>query len=218
VCPCHIIRDRRFGHFRIAFRGRYSPGARTGPEHVSESDERRRWASDLRKLLPSARSGQWATTTVFSSHTRTHLIIADWRHPPDRPAHPTSRTSSSRRHPPSFRRSPPVCLQRAVSAEPTRRARPPGPLLHAHVSCLWYASTYYCRLRSGRRPGTKIPFHGLWHSARLSCCFHSIPFHSIASLVSSRGIETSGTCVAHMDAGLILARCDARFCVAMKKM
>jgi hypothetical protein len=70
--PCHIIRDRRFGHFRIAFRGRYSPGARTGPEHVSESDERRRWASDLRKLVAvRAQRTMGNDDCFFISHTDT---------------------------------------------------------------------------------------------------------------------------------------------------
>jgi hypothetical protein len=177
VCPCHIIRDRRFGHFRIAFRGRYSPGARTGPEHVSESDERRRWASDLRKLLPSARSGQWATTTVFSSHTPHHRGLETPARPAGPPHQPdliipeapavVSPLSAGLLTARGFRRTNPPC--------PTTGTASPRP-------CLVFVVRVHVLLPTSIRKASRYKDSVPWSLAfRPSLLL--LPFHCIARLV-----------------------------------
>jgi hypothetical protein len=212
------IRDRRFGHFRIVFHGRYSPSAR-------DPNTYRRATSGAGGPVIY---GGWSPAPIRAQRTMdndcffisTHLSSRPGgTRGPARPDHPTTRLSvhaSARSCQPDLiiQEAPAVVsplsagLPAAVSAEPTRRARqrPPSscpPLFHAHVSCLSCVpgpgGTQLPELKKKRGPRTSDRRQRAVPEANPA----AIPLHRSSRL----GIETSGTCVAHLDGGIGSMRC-----------
>jgi hypothetical protein len=235
-CSCHMrtnepqawsqrvvsgIRDRRFGHFRIVFHGRYSPSAR-------DPNAYRRATSGAGGPVIY---GGWSPAPIRAQRTMdndcffisTHLSSRPGgTRGPARPDHPTTRLSvhaSARSCQPDLiiQEAPAVVsplsagLPAAVSAEPTRRARqrPPSscpPLFHAHVSCL------SCVPGPG---GTHLPEFKK-NAVHVPATDGNVryrrqtprPFHCIARLVSGSKLAVRASRIWTGE----LARCDARFC------